>query len=493
MVDVTLLVGAALVVAYVLFLIFLRKSGRLGKDFDVLAGFLLMWRTQRGKAAIERVSRAQRFWEGFGDVGIVLVMVGGVLMLLLLVLQVVLFVTSTQQAVQSTPDAQFLLGVPVLNPAIPLVFGVIGLVVALIVHEGAHGVLSRAQNLKVKSLGLLFAVVPIGAFVEPDEEDVERAPTRAKLRIFAAGPAMNIVAAILAAIIFSSVVLASTSYDAPPGVLVQTVYPNSPAAGVGIATPDVIIYASGPGTNASTIQSLSDLSNYLGARHPNDTVTFTVMQPGGSEFYPTVKLADRGHYFDTHGIANNRSNYNKSFLGIGFVNTAYVADFHAALIHPLASPGNFALYLYYPFVAFFQFDPLAAPYSGWIHVHGALAFLSVGEVIAVGLAFYWIFWLNFMIGTFNMLPAGFLDGGQMFQTALKSWLMRRTGLRHDHLVVEKSAEGPGVKVRGADPASQEKLDRIQFVARRTTFALGMLILGMLLLPVLYVTIVRAFG
>ena len=83
------------------------------------------------------------------------------------------------------------IGLPAINPLIPLWYGIFGLAVAILVHEGCHGILSRAQAIAVRSVGLLMFVVPIGAFVEPDEPELRRAPLRQRLRIFSALPSCS--------------------------------------------------------------------------------------------------------------------------------------------------------------------------------------------------------------------------------------------------------------------------------------------------------------
>ena len=60
---------------------------------------------------------------------------------------------------------------PGVNPFLPLLYGWFAIVCAIAIHEGAHGVAARSLGLKVKSSGLLFFLfVPIGAFVDVDEE-----------------------------------------------------------------------------------------------------------------------------------------------------------------------------------------------------------------------------------------------------------------------------------------------------------------------------------
>ena len=85
-------------------------------------------------------------------------------------------------------------GVQIPNvPFVPPVYVWFVFLVMLVVHEFSHGALIKRANAKLKSVGLLLAgILPIGAFVEPDEEEVKKRPERQQLRIFAIGPAANL-------------------------------------------------------------------------------------------------------------------------------------------------------------------------------------------------------------------------------------------------------------------------------------------------------------
>jgi len=92
------------------------------------------------------------------------------------------------------PSAGVQLVIP--GVTIPLWYGLIGLIVVMVVHELSHGVVARAEKLRLKSVGLvLFAVIP-GAFVEPDEDELKKAPLLSRLRVYAAGSMANIVVAL---------------------------------------------------------------------------------------------------------------------------------------------------------------------------------------------------------------------------------------------------------------------------------------------------------
>jgi membrane-associated protease RseP (regulator of RpoE activity) len=81
-----------------------------------------------------------------------------------------------------------------------------GLIVLVIVHEVAHGIVARMEKIRVKSMGLLTAgIFPIGAFTEPDEQQLKKARPRKRMRVFAVGSMMNFLTGIVFLILFLSV------------------------------------------------------------------------------------------------------------------------------------------------------------------------------------------------------------------------------------------------------------------------------------------------
>ena len=82
----------------------------------------------------------------------------------------------TPEQKESLPGPEVALVIPGINPILPLEFIgyiILALVVAMVVHEFSHGILTFAGKLKVKSLGILYCIVPIGAFCEPDDEELK--------------------------------------------------------------------------------------------------------------------------------------------------------------------------------------------------------------------------------------------------------------------------------------------------------------------------------
>ncbi|MCX8190116.1 MAG: site-2 protease family protein [Candidatus Diapherotrites archaeon] len=72
-------------------------------------------------------------------------------------------------------------------------YGWIALLIAMLLHECAHGIQALKSKLKLKSAGvLLVGLLPFGAFVEPDEEQLKKADPKMRIKIYCAGPSANL-------------------------------------------------------------------------------------------------------------------------------------------------------------------------------------------------------------------------------------------------------------------------------------------------------------
>ena len=67
------------------------------------------------------------------------------------------------------------------------------LFITIVIHEFGHAILCRVEDIKVKGMGVLLAVIPIGFFVEPDDAELEQKKGMPKVRMFGAGITNNLV------------------------------------------------------------------------------------------------------------------------------------------------------------------------------------------------------------------------------------------------------------------------------------------------------------
>lgn len=506
-----LLVALAVINAYIILLFILHQRGKLKGPVLELMGPFLMWRTQQGKDLIDRVSKPRRFWQAYGDLGVVLTVLSGIGVFGLLLLQLSLLFTRPEIIEAAAPSPEFFLVLPGINPLIPLWYGILGLAIALIVHEGAHGVLSRAHDIKVKSLGLLFVVVPIGAFVEPDDEELEKAPTRTKARVFSAGVMANLTAAVIAAMLFSGVAWASLA-PSTDGLALSQVIPGTGAEAAGLVPGMVIQQVNGQpvrdvdGFNTSLSRlwvNQTAFEAYVAAQGGNATsanqsnlstygevspiANLTIWQSGQVRTV-SVTLMDKYAYFArTEPAANSEDFRGRGFMGVTTVPMELlgrIRDVNAApLSHDVA---GLAFYISEPFPAFggVGFSPLPQPFEPLYTVQGPLAAVPGPVFWMVTNSLYWVFWLNLMVGTFNALPLGFLDGGQMFKAYLRGGLHRWYGVAKERLIVERPLDNAKiVLVRGADEATQAKLDRIDLIVRKTTLVVSLGLVFLILAPI----------
>ncbi|MBU0977578.1 MAG: site-2 protease family protein, partial [Nanoarchaeota archaeon] len=78
-------------------------------------------------------------------------------------------------------------GLESLFPPLYFTYFIIALGVIAVFHEAAHGIYARFYNLKVTSTGFAFLGPVLGAFVEPDEKQMNKAPRFNQMVILAAG------------------------------------------------------------------------------------------------------------------------------------------------------------------------------------------------------------------------------------------------------------------------------------------------------------------
>ena len=234
---------------------------------QVYGKIFLMVKTVKGRDFIDRVARRKRFWTTYGRIS-VMVTIGSMLTLTSILIWEFFLVFSLPP--EAAPSPELILGLPGINPIIPLWYGILGLVVAIVVHEVAHGILARTASIKVESLGLLFLVVPMGAFVEPNEEEIQKTTGKNRARLFAAGPATNILVAFICFLLLF-LVFAPAVQPVSPGAIVRGVVNDSPADRFGVPVSSEII-----SVNGSQIFSATDISNVTFSQ-PGDPVPVGIL------------------------------------------------------------------------------------------------------------------------------------------------------------------------------------------------------------------------
>ncbi|MEA1944438.1 MAG: site-2 protease family protein [Euryarchaeota archaeon] len=304
----------AILIGYWLLVIFLDKQGILERYNISAFGPILMIRTRRGQKLLSTLARPRRFWRLFGDVGIPMMLIGMFIMFMLVILTDYAMLQSLYNHAMPVPEKynapQNIFLIPGLNEFIPLVWGAIGLIVTLVVHELAHAVLCRVEGVDVKSMGLLTLIVPIGGFAEPDEEQLfgkkeesKKSATesgydrqvseivtvsngisrKSRMRILVAGVMANFVVALIAFSLFFGPVIGGIAPVSD--VVIASVEENSSAAQAGIKEGMAVTKV-----DNTTIRTVHDFYSHIAARA--DTPMVISVQEGQTHKICTIAEQD---------------------------------------------------------------------------------------------------------------------------------------------------------------------------------------------------------
>ena len=367
----------------------------------------LMWRTDWGKDFIEKISQNKPLWRRIGDVWVVTVFFIMIFMFLLLLWQATL---AWQIPKSASVSPKMMIGLPGLNPVIPLWYGILALVIAMVVHEFSHGILSRVANVKVKALGLLMFFFPVGAFVEPDEEEMKSMKKWERMRLYAAGPGSNMVIAIIFSLLFSSVMVASLE-PSSDGVLSASVVLDYGGGEAGLE-PWMLITE----IDNQIILNSEDFSRVMNETYAGQVVNVSVLNKGTPETYQ-VTLSDKGSYYLKYYPDSYETWMSgKGFMGIAVVNPEVIAD---SLANPGSSGGSMLQYITLPFQ---KLQPFPEHFTALFSPSGIVGVIPDSAFWILANSFYWIFWLNLMVGLTNALPAVPLDGGFIFADGVTGML-----------------------------------------------------------------------
>lgn len=206
-----------------------------------------------------------------------------------------------------------------------LIYFVLAIVVAAVVHELSHAYTARAHGINVKSLGFaIIFFVPI-AFTEIDEEALKNANTKAKIAMLSAGPASNFVIALLTVVILSTIIN-------PWGLIIVGIVDGSLAEKYGLEKGMSIIEVNG------TKATLDTLHRYLSVRR-DTTLILKILKPDGEvkeiHIYKPANTTRLGVYLQSmpsQSLINVIGVY-PSLLILGFTQWLYIVNFSLALIN----------------------------------------------------------------------------------------------------------------------------------------------------------------
>ncbi|MEM4524928.1 MAG: site-2 protease family protein [Methanothermobacter sp.] len=348
--DILLFYGVVFVLIWTLALLFRKKL-----KIEVY-GPLLMRKTKRMRGLIDRIAQKySRFWKWSVNIGIPIAFFFMFYMLYAII--------ASLKDIFVQPQASLIVpgvDIPGSPLFVPLSYGLIGLVIVIVAHEFAHGILARIEGVKIKSIGLLLLAIIPGAFVEPDEDDIKRLNRLPRLRIYAAGSIANLIIAFLCLLVFIGV----SSYAVPAtfetdGIVIKSVVPGSPASTI---LKDGMVIKS---INGKSTTNITEYRKAIEDIKIGEVITIETDQG-------IFKLK----------TSKNPNNASRAYIGIRSTNNLEVKE----SVKSIWGDNLPTLLLYLQDL------------------------------------FFWISILNFAVGTVNLLPAKPLDGGLMFEELLKSKL-----------------------------------------------------------------------
>jgi membrane-associated protease RseP (regulator of RpoE activity) len=389
-------IAGAVVVVYLVLIALLGRAGYIAPNRAVtFFGPALMIKTRRGLAAIERWGRFRRFWTWASDLGVALAAIAMVTIIVLLILDAIV---SLHIPASQAPTVQEAVGLPGINPIIPIGYGILALVVGIVLHELAHGIVARSQGIGVKSLGILVFVVPVGAFVEQDDTDMNAASRRRRDRVAAAGVLANFAIALVFFVALSAVISTSVVPNAN-GVGVALVQANSPAANASLVPGDIITSINGTATtNANLFES--SLENTV----PNETVEVSYYS-SSTHTSTTISVI----------LATNPTVKTRGFLGVA-ISFLTPKELTQTLTSPLSSPnGPFVGAIDWLVLPLAGLEPMSGTPTSYFHLTGPFAGADPNTFWIGANILYWIAWMSLLLGLSNALPMIPLDGGLLFR------------------------------------------------------------------------------
>lgn len=242
--------------------------------------------------------------------------------------------------------------------------------IVLIMHEGAHGIVAALERIKIKTGGFAIFIALFAGFVEPDEDEFNKAKKVSKLRVIGAGATSNVIfsfalgAVLLTNPVFAIIVpepIKGAFYEAPDGVYVLSVIGGSGAERAGIQPGDVI-----NGINGMPVYTAFDMER--AGLKPGQTAAVSVSRDGQALELPVE-------------ITAAEDDPERGLVGIMRDNSA----------------------AYSPVYDFIEWNSRE-----------------------LSLFLLWLWMISFFIGIINMLPLPILDGGKFIHTIIDERISERS-------------------------------------------------------------------
>lgn len=267
------------------------------KNVEIKAYFIFMRKTKKFRNTIDKIAqKSPKFWKVVGTLAIIACfyyMFQGTHMLITNSYQIFSgqITESGLKLIVPSPTSAASTGQGYI--AIPFWFWIITIACILIPHELSHGIIARAEKIKLKSVGVMLLAILPGAFVEPDEKQLKKAKIMPKLRVFAAGSGANF---LVAAFVFLFVSFALWPAITSPGIELIYINETSPAMNAGLQSGMILTHVNNhqiKTTYKEYLGSVGYLVDELGNIEPGDVLRF---QTNESSHDVTLGLSGENAY-----------------------------------------------------------------------------------------------------------------------------------------------------------------------------------------------------
>ncbi|MEK0327062.1 MAG: site-2 protease family protein [Nitrosopumilus sp.] len=249
-----------------------------------------------------------------------------------------------------------------LTSSASIAYFLLSIPIVLVIHEGAHGIVATLEKIKIKAGGFAIFIALFAGFVEPDEEDFDKAKKISKLRVIGAGATSNVLfsfalgAILLTNPLFAIIVpepILGWMYEEPDGVLILSIIEGSGAEKAGLLPNDII-------TAVNEIDVKTALDFQKANIVPGDTVNVSILRSGEQLEFPVV-------------IMPSEDDPERGLIGIMRDNS----------------------FAYKPIYNFIEWNNPS-----------------------VSMFLLWLWMISFFIGIINMLPLPILDGGKFIHSII---------------------------------------------------------------------------
>jgi membrane-associated protease RseP (regulator of RpoE activity) len=403
-----ILLIAFLITAYALIAYYIH-SRKLWEDHIAFYGPILAIKTSK-VGFFDKFAAFRTFFRIYGTAGVIAVVIVSIFITVMLFVSV-RYTLLVQPEPTGIYKPQNILLLPGINEYVPSTLAVwLAFIITIAVHEFGHGILCRVENIKVKTMGALVAVIPIGFFVEPDEEELDKTKGMPKVRMFGAGITNNLVVGFSCFILLILCMGLVTPVTQP---VIHGVYKDYPADIAGIPSGSIVT-----AVNGVPVSTRADVSAILNTTKPGTTLTLTAEKDKVVKDYP----------LNLSAWPEDIPERTSGFMGVEYYDGAAII----AVIQGMLSPLGFFQFLIIPFatdsgVQFLRIIAFETPETVYYHV----PFEGYWGVIHL---LFWCAWININVGIFNAIPMIPLDGGYIFKEGVDRLLDRRGLLKYSGYV-----------------------------------------------------------